>query len=65
MMHLSILHPSMVSGEILRHRGRVWAGFRGTRFEFASGSHLALHFKKVLHESPRHYRGRSATEESA
>jgi AraC family transcriptional regulator len=32
---------------------------------FASGSHLALHFKKVLGESPRHYRGRSATEESA
>jgi AraC family transcriptional regulator len=32
---------------------------------FASGSHLALHFKRVLGESPRHYRRRSATEESA
>ena len=32
---------------------------------FASGSHLALHFKRVVGESPSHYRSRGAAEASA
>lgn len=37
----------------------------GREVGFASGSHLALHFKKVTGESPSHYRSRGVAEESA